>query len=66
MESDVIERSYEYAKSGTKYGKIMIYSGNIGINRIIQNYVATREEYNRHSGQKNQFFIEDPNDTFTI
>ncbi|SVE58439.1 uncharacterized protein METZ01_LOCUS511293, partial [marine metagenome] len=66
VESDVIERNYEYARSGTKFGKIMIYSGNIGINRIIQNYVATREDYNRHSGQKNQFFEEDPNDTFSI
>ncbi len=59
------ERNYSYAKSGTKFGKIMVYSGDIGINRIIQNYVATREDYNRHSGEKNPYFIENK-DTFTF
>lgn len=66
VETDVYERNYEYAQSGTKFGKIMIYSGNIGINRIIQNYMATREDYNRHSGEKNQYFVENPNDTYAI
>ena len=64
-DTDVWERVYDVARSGTKYGKIMVYSGDIGINRIIQNYVATREGYNRHSGEKNPYFVEGE-DTFTF
>lgn len=66
VESDVFERNYSYARSGVKFGKIMVYSGDIGINRIIQNYVATREDYNRHSGEKNPYFMEDGGKTFTF
>jgi hypothetical protein len=49
-----------YARAGAKFGEIMVYSGDIGINRIIQNFMATRETYNRHSGEKNPYFIEGP------
>jgi hypothetical protein len=65
VDSDVFERNYSYARSGVKFGKIMVYSGDIGINRIIQNYVATREDYNRHSGEKNPYFVERAGKTFT-
>jgi hypothetical protein len=66
VEADVFERSYMYARSGTKFGEIMVYSGDIGINRIIQNFIATRENYNRHSGEKNPYFIEGAGgDTFS-
>jgi hypothetical protein len=65
VDGDGFERSFSYAQSGAKFGKIMVYSGDIGINRIIQNYVATREDYNRHSGEKNPYFMES-HDTFTF
>ena len=60
VDSDVFERSYTHARAGAKFGEIMVYSGDIGINRIIQNFMATRETYNRHSGEKNPYFIEGP------
>jgi hypothetical protein len=62
--SDVFARSYVSSQLGTKFGMMFLYSGEIGINRIIQNYVATRENYNRHSGEKNAYFAEDPTDTY--
>ena len=36
-----------YAAPGTKFGEVMVYSGNIGLSRMIQNYNATKEKYNK-------------------
>ena len=53
-------RTFAVASAETKFGTMMIYSGAIGINRIQQNYIATRAFYNRQSGQKNIWHAEDP------
>jgi len=53
-------RTFAVASAETKFGTMMIYSGAIGINRIQQNYIATRDFYNRQSGQKNIWHAEDP------
>jgi hypothetical protein len=36
---------YTTAKAGMKIGEIMVYSGNIGLSRVIQNYNATKLNY---------------------
>lgn len=40
--------AFFYAKDGTKFGEIIVYSGNIGLSRMIQNYNATKEKYNKN------------------
>jgi len=65
IDTDIFARDYQSSQAGTKFGMMLLYSGEIGINRIIQNYIATRDMYNRNSGEKNQYFIEGE-DTFTI
>jgi hypothetical protein len=64
IDPPLAERAYDVSKSGTKFGMMLLYSGEIGINRIIQNYIATRDMYNRNSGEKDPYFVESQ-DTFT-
>jgi len=40
---------YTTAKAGLKIGEIMVYSGDIGLSRVVQNYNATKPKYNEDS-----------------
>ena len=39
------EPVYTMGKAGMKIGEVMAYSGDIGLSRVIQNYNATKSNY---------------------
>ena len=39
---DGFDPIYTMGKAGMKIGEIMVYSGNIGLSRVIQNYNTTK------------------------
>ena len=42
---DGFDPIYTMGKAGMKIGEIMVYSGNIGLSRVIQNYNTTKSNY---------------------